>query len=69
MDQNRVEGRARTIGGKLKDMWGRLTGSPGYQVRGKVDQAAGKVQEQYGRLKDEVRAEERRDESGRPGRL
>jgi uncharacterized protein YjbJ (UPF0337 family) len=55
MDENRVEGAARNVGGELEDAVGRLTGDASTQARGKVDQAAGQAQNAYGQLADGVR--------------
>ena len=50
MDENRIEGSARDIGGKLQDAAGGLTGDTSTQVRGKANQAAGQAQDTYGKL-------------------
>ncbi|MDP9096037.1 MAG: CsbD family protein [Pseudomonadota bacterium] len=55
VDENKVEGFARDIGGKLQDAAGGLTGDSGTQVRGKINQAAGQAQSMYGDVVDEVR--------------
>jgi uncharacterized protein YjbJ (UPF0337 family) len=52
MDENRVEGTARNIGGKLQDAASGLLGDTGTQARGKFNQAAGKLQDQYGNVID-----------------
>jgi uncharacterized protein YjbJ (UPF0337 family) len=62
MDPNRVQGAQRQSGGKLREWWGRLIGRPEDEITGKIDRGVGKVQSGYGRLKDEVRAEERRQQ-------
>jgi uncharacterized protein YjbJ (UPF0337 family) len=54
MDENRVEGVVRDIGGKLQDAAGGLTGDTATQVRGKFNQAAGQAQQVYGDTLDEV---------------
>jgi uncharacterized protein YjbJ (UPF0337 family) len=54
MDENRVEGVVRDIGGKLQDAAGGLTGDTATQVRGKFNQAAGQAQQAYGDTLDEV---------------
>ena len=50
MDENRIEGSARDVGGKLQDAAGGLTGDTSIQARGKADQAAGQAQDTYGKL-------------------
>jgi uncharacterized protein YjbJ (UPF0337 family) len=54
MDENRVEGVVRDIGGKIQDAAGGLTGNTATQVRGKINQAAGQAQQAYGDTIDEV---------------
>ena len=54
MDDNRVEGAARDIGGKVQDAVGGLAGDASTQVRGKVNQAAGQAQNLYGQAMDGV---------------
>jgi uncharacterized protein YjbJ (UPF0337 family) len=54
MDENRVEGVVRDIGGKIQDAAGGLTGDTATQVRGKINQAAGQAQQVYGDALDEV---------------
>ena len=54
MDENRIEGTAKNIGGKIQDSVGGLTGDSSIQARGKANQAAGQVQDTYGQMVDEV---------------
>lgn len=54
MDENRIEGSARDIGGKLQDAVGGLTGDTSTQARGKANQAAGQAQDTYGKLVDQL---------------
>ena len=55
MDENRVEGIARTVGGKVESVAGNLTGDSKMQADGVVDKVAGKAQRVYGNAKDSVR--------------
>ena len=55
MDQNRIEGAATNIGGKLKDAVGGLTGDTKTQAEGKMDQVSGQLQNAYGSAKDSAR--------------
>ena len=41
MDEDRVSGKARNVGGKIEEGVGRLTGDARTQIQGKLDQAAG----------------------------
>ena len=55
VDENRVEGFAKNLGGKVQDTVGGLTGDTSTQARGKANQAVGQAQDTYGQVMDEVR--------------
>jgi uncharacterized protein YjbJ (UPF0337 family) len=55
VDQNRVEGFARDVGGKVQDAVGGLMGDSSTQARGKANQAVGTAQNLYGQAVDQVR--------------
>ncbi len=55
MDENRFEGAARNIGGKVQDAVGGLTGDAATQARGKINQAAGQAQQAYGAAVDDLK--------------
>ncbi len=55
MDENRIEGAARNVGGKLQDAVGGLTGDAATQARGKANQAAGQAQNAYGAAIDALK--------------
>ena len=55
VDDNRAEGFARTVGGKLQDTASSLTVDASTQARGKVSQHAGEAQSMWGQVVDEVR--------------
>jgi uncharacterized protein YjbJ (UPF0337 family) len=55
MDDNRVKGAARNVGGKVKEGVGRAVGDEKLKREGQVDQVSGKVENAVGGLKDEVR--------------
>jgi uncharacterized protein YjbJ (UPF0337 family) len=55
VDDNRVEGSAKNIGGKIKEGFGKLTGDSKTQAEGKADQVEGKVQNTVGGIKDAVK--------------
>lgn len=48
MNEDRVEGAARNIGGKVEEAVGRFTGDAATQVRGAADQAFGRIQNSFG---------------------
>ena len=53
-DQDRIEGAAKNIGGKIKEGVGNVTGDEKLKAEGKADQVAGKVQNPLGGIKDAV---------------
>lgn len=55
MDENRFEGAARKVGGKIEGAVGDLTGDSKLQADGLVDKAAGTAQRAYGQAADTVR--------------
>jgi uncharacterized protein YjbJ (UPF0337 family) len=55
MDDNRVKGAARNVGGKVKEGVGRAVGDEKLKREGQADQVSGKVENAVGGLKDEVR--------------
>ena len=61
MDEDRVEGAARNVGGKIKEGIGRAVGDKKLETDGKTDQAAGKVQNTIGGIKDTFREGNRKD--------
>jgi uncharacterized protein YjbJ (UPF0337 family) len=52
MNEDRVIGTARNLGGKAQEGLGRVTGDPKTQLDGVVNQAAGAAQELYGQARD-----------------
>ncbi len=52
VDENRVEGAAKNIGGKIQDAVGGLTGDFGTQAKGRLNQAAGSAQDAFGSAMD-----------------
>ena len=52
MDENRVAGTVRNVGGKVEEDFGRVTGNTRAQTEGLVDQAAGAAQDLYGQARD-----------------
>jgi uncharacterized protein YjbJ (UPF0337 family) len=60
VDNDRVEGSAKNLGGKIKEAAGKVTGDEKLKREGQADQVAGKVQNVVGGVKDKLR--ERDDE-------
>jgi uncharacterized protein YjbJ (UPF0337 family) len=52
MDENRIAGTAKSMGGSVEQGIGRVTGDAKTQVRGMADQAAGAAQDLYGQARD-----------------
>ena len=55
MDENRVEGTVRKVGGKVQEGVGRLTGDADARAEGLANQAAGTAQDLYGQAADTAR--------------
>jgi uncharacterized protein YjbJ (UPF0337 family) len=55
VDENRIEGTARDIGGNIQHVVGAVTGDKATQARGQVNRAAGRAQDVYGQAVDGVR--------------
>jgi uncharacterized protein YjbJ (UPF0337 family) len=52
MNDDRIEGTARTVGGKVQEAAGRITGDAKTRVEGEINQAAGRAQNLYGQARD-----------------
>jgi uncharacterized protein YjbJ (UPF0337 family) len=55
MDENRLEGTARNLGGKIQEDVGRATGDTKTKAEGLMNQAAGTAQDLYGQTADAAR--------------
>jgi uncharacterized protein YjbJ (UPF0337 family) len=55
MDENRVEGTVRNVGGKVHEGVGRLTGDARTRAEGLANQAAGTAQDLYSQAADTAR--------------
>ena len=55
MDENRLEGTARNLGGKIQEDVGRATGDAKTKAEGLMNQAAGTAQDLYGQTADAAR--------------
>jgi uncharacterized protein YjbJ (UPF0337 family) len=55
MDENRLEGTARNLRGKIEEGFGRATGDVDTQRRGVADQVTGAAQDAYGQAADATR--------------
>jgi uncharacterized protein YjbJ (UPF0337 family) len=52
MDENRVSGTAKNIGGKLEEGYGRVTGDTNTEAAGVAKQVRGAAQDMYGQARD-----------------
>lgn len=52
MNEDRFEGKARIIGGKVEQAAGRVTGDAKTRVEGILDEVGGRAQDAYGHAKD-----------------
>lgn len=52
MDENRISGTARNVGGKLQEGVGRVTGDTRTQAEGVANQVTGAAQDLYGRARE-----------------
>ena len=55
MDEDRVEGTARNVGGKVQEGVGRVTGDARTRAEGLANQAVGTAQDLYGQAADTAR--------------
>lgn len=55
MDENRVYGTAKNLGGKVQEGVGDVTGNAGQKAEGLMDQASGTAQDLYGQAADTAR--------------
>jgi len=55
MDEDRIDGALKNMGGKIKEGVGNLTGDSKLQGEGKADQVTGKLQNTVGGAKDALR--------------
>jgi uncharacterized protein YjbJ (UPF0337 family) len=55
MDENRMEGTARNVGGKIQEGFGKAAGNARTQAEGLANQAAGAAQDLYGQAADTAR--------------
>lgn len=52
MDENRVTGTARNLGGKAQEAFGRATGDTGTAAEGAINQIKGTAEDLYGQARD-----------------
>ena len=52
MDEDRVTGTAKNVGGKIEEGVGRMTGDAQTQLKGQARQVAGEAEDLYGQARD-----------------
>ena len=52
MNSDQVKGAAEKTGGKIKEEFGKMTGNPNTEARGKFEQAKGQIRENVGEAKE-----------------
>ena len=55
MDKDRIEGAGKQAKGKVKEVWGKVTGDAKTEAEGKAEKAEGRVQNAVGGMKDAAR--------------
>jgi uncharacterized protein YjbJ (UPF0337 family) len=55
MDNDRTEGSAKTIKGRIKEGVGKAVGDSKLESEGKMDKTEGKIQNTVGGIKDAIR--------------
>ncbi len=55
MDKDRVEGAAKTAGGKIKEAAGKALGDQKMEAEGNIKKNEGKIQNAVGGIKDTIR--------------
>jgi uncharacterized protein YjbJ (UPF0337 family) len=55
MNSDQMKGAAQKAGGKVKEEFGKITGNPDTQAKGKFDQAKGQARENVGDVKKVVK--------------
>jgi uncharacterized protein YjbJ (UPF0337 family) len=66
MNNDRIEGNWKSIKGKVKEQWGKLTDDDLDVIGGKRDQLLGRIQQRHGVAKDEAERQVDTFESSNP---
>ena len=53
MNKEQVKGATEKIGGKVKEEWGKVTGNPATEQKGRKEQAEGQLREEVAKIKDD----------------
>jgi uncharacterized protein YjbJ (UPF0337 family) len=52
MNKDEVKGGAEKVGGKIKEQFGKVTGNPVTEQKGRNEQVKGEVRKEVGEMKD-----------------
>ena len=58
MDEDRIDGALKKVGGDIKEAAGKLFGDTKLETEGKADKVEGRVQNTVGGVKDTVRGDD-----------
>ena len=58
-DHDRIDGAAKNLEGKAKELAGKVTGDEKLKAEGRADQVSGKIQNAVGGIKDSLRDDKR----------
>jgi uncharacterized protein YjbJ (UPF0337 family) len=59
MNKDEVKGGAEKVGGKIKEQFGKATGNPATEQKGREEQAEGQLRENVGKIKDAIKHSEK----------
>ncbi len=54
MDENRIAGAAKSVGGQAQESFGRVTGNAKTESEGIINEVSGAAQDLYGKARDQV---------------
>jgi uncharacterized protein YjbJ (UPF0337 family) len=61
-DENRVEGTAKELGGKVRGALGDIVDDRSQHAEGKIDELKGKVQKNVGKVQNKIEERDRKDD-------
>jgi uncharacterized protein YjbJ (UPF0337 family) len=64
-DQNRIEGTAKELGGKVRGKIGDITDNRSQHLEGKIDELKGKAQKNFGKVQNKIEERDRKDDLDR----
>jgi len=58
MDEDRIDGALKKMGGSIKEVTGKVIGDGKLEAEGKADKVEGRVQNTVGGIKDAIRGDD-----------